>query len=214
MNTIAAEPLRGQAIALAAVVQAALLVDQLARQGAASAEEMQRLSQSLFRLEWEHPAEVFGGLMALRRGLAGLEEILKAGSTTTNPAALRYALALLRLGRQLGSDQGRMTTIRARLDHAAIKQEHFASRFDETASSLASIYQDCVSNMRYRIQVNGSAQHLQDARVAERIRALLLCGLRAAIMWRHLGGRRLQLLTARGRLLTAVSALHAVSSTH
>jgi len=196
------------------VVQAALLVDQLAREGAASAEEMQRLSQSLFRLEWDDPAEVFGGLMALRRGLAGLEEILKAGSTTTNPAALRYALALLRLGRQLGSDRGRMTTIRARLDHAAAKHEHFASRFDETASSLASIYQDCVSNMRYRIQVNGSAQYLQDPRVAERIRALLLCGLRAAIMWRHLGGRRRQLLTARGRLVAAVSALHAVSSSH
>lgn len=214
MNASVAEPLRGQAIALAAVVHAALLVDQLARQGSAPAEEMQRLSQSLFHLEWEDPAEVFGGLPALRRGLAGLEEILKAGSATTHPAALRYAIALLRLGRQLGADRSRMSTIRARLDHAALKQEHFASRFDETASSLASIYQDCVSNMRYRIQVNGSAQHLQDARVAERIRALLLCGLRAAVLWRHLGGRRLQLLATRKRLLAAVSALHAVSSAH
>ena len=178
MNTTLAEPLRGQAIALAAVVQAALLVDQLAREGAASAEEMQRLSQSLFRLEWDDPAEVFGGLMALRRGLAGLEEILKAGSTTTNPAALRYALALLRLGRQLGSDRGRMTTIRARLEHAAVKQEHFASRFDETASSLASIYQDCVSNMRYRIQVNGSAQHPRRRRGAGVICVFLLSSRR------------------------------------
>ncbi|MFM7784178.1 MAG: DUF489 family protein, partial [Gammaproteobacteria bacterium] len=102
---------------------------------------------------------------------------------------------------------------RERLEHANLKSQHFASRFDEMAASLAGIYQEQVSTLRYRIQVSGSAAQLQDPRVAERIRAMLLAGLRAAVLWRGLGGSRLDLLLGRGRLLTACEDLR-VSSLH
>ncbi len=203
---------REQAIALAAVVQSALLVDALSREGNAPAAAMQTLAGSLFRFEWDHVEDVFGGLPPLQRGLDALGDMLANGSLTEHRLALRYCLSMLHLGTQLSRDKGRLGTIRTRLEHAAMKQSHFSSRFDEIASSLASIYQECVSPMRFRIEVNGSARHLQDPRVAERIRALLLCGLRAAVLWRHLGGRRYKLVLERGRLRAAVAALHALSS--
>lgn len=203
---------RQQAIALAAVVQSALLVDVLSREGSAPAAGMQTLADSLFRVEWDRVEDVFGGLPELQRGLDALGDMLANGSLTEHRSALRYTLSMLHLGTQLSRDKGRLGTIRARLEHAAVKQSHFSSRFDEIASSLASIYQECVSPMRFRIQVNGSARHLQDPRVAERIRALLLCGLRAAVLWRHLGGRRYKLVLERGRLRAAVAALHTLSS--
>ncbi len=204
--------LRDQAVALAAVVQSALLVDLLSKEGTAPAAGMQSLADSLFRFEWERVEDVYGGLPAINRGLEALGDLLQAGNTTEHRAALRYTLAMLHLGRQLASDPARLGAIRNRLEHAALKQAHFSSRFDELAANLAAIYQDCVSTKRYRIQVNGSARHLQDPRVAERIRALLLCGLRAAVLWRHLGGRRHRLPLERRKLLAAVAALHELSS--
>ena len=198
----------------AAVVECALLVDLLSREGSAPAGMMQSLADSLFRFEWDRTEEVFGGLVALRRGLEALDDMLRYGTETEHGPALRYALAMLHLGRLLSRDRKRLAEIRSRLGHAAVKQAHFSSRFDELAASLAAIYQECVSPMRFRIRVRGSARQLQDPRVAERIRALLLCGLRAAVMWRHLGGRARRLLLDRHGLRASVATLLAVSSRH
>jgi high frequency lysogenization protein len=57
--------------------------------------------------------------------------------------------------------------------------------------------------MKFRIKVTGSAQHLQNPQNADIIRALLLSGIRAAFLWRQMGGRRWKLLLQRGKLLTA-----------
>ena len=45
--------------------------------------------------------------------------------------------------------------------------------------------------------VSGEPHHLSDPKNANKIRALLLAGMRSAVLWRQLGGNRLQLLLAR-----------------
>jgi high frequency lysogenization protein len=69
------------------------------------------------------------------------------------------------------------------------------------ASSIAAIYKDTLSNFRFRIRIGGSAQQLQNPLVADRIRAMLLAGVRAAYLWRAAGGSRWQLVFRRNRLL-------------
>ena len=198
---------RAQAVALAAVLECAVLVDQLARTGSAPAEEMRTLTDSLFRVEWGSVDEVFGGLGNLARGLQQLEALLARAPGGEQRNVLRYAMSLLQLGKQLGRDRERLAIIRSRLQHTGLKSEHFATSYDELAASMAAIYQDTISTYRLRIQVAGSAQYLQDERVAARIRALLLAGVRAAVLWRFVGGTRPGLLFARGRLLAACRAL-------
>jgi acetylornithine deacetylase/succinyl-diaminopimelate desuccinylase-like protein len=110
-----------------------MLVDLLSREGTAPAADMQALSESLFRLEWDRVEEVFGGLPRLRRGFDALADMLEHGAGTEHRSALRYTLAMLHLGRILGRDRARMEAIRDRLGHAAVKQAHFSSRFDEIA---------------------------------------------------------------------------------
>lgn len=199
---------RDQVLALAAVVEAARLVDLLARNGTAPASEMQALADSLFRFEWQDVAEVFGGVEMLARAIRLLENLLENPADPTYRNVTRYTLALLHLGGRLARDRARLARIRARLQHTSIQSEHFASRFDEISASVAAIYQDTVSTYRYRIQVTGSAMHLQEQRVADRIRTLLLAGLRAVVLWRHLGGSRADLLLRRGRLLATCRELH------
>jgi high frequency lysogenization protein len=198
---------RAQALALAAVLESAILVDQLAREGSAPAPEMQAMADSLFRTEWDSVEEVFGGIDRLRRGLALLEGLLSRYPGDAQGNTLRYTLAMLHLGRLLARDRERLGVIRSRLAHSALQSSHFATRFDDLASSIAAIYQDTISTYRYRIQVAGNATHLQDSRVADRIRSMLLAGLRATILWRHVGGSRIGLLLGRARLLHAVRAV-------
>ncbi|MGB1139944.1 MAG: DUF489 family protein, partial [Halioglobus sp.] len=83
------------------------------------------------------------------------------------------------------------------------RAEHFASNVNSLCHSVSGIYQDTLSKQKFRIRVTGSAQHLQNEQNADIIRALLLSGVRAAFLWRQLGGRRWKLLWQRKRLLHA-----------
>ena len=61
--------------------------------------------------------------------------------------------------------------------------------------------------LRPRVIVSGAADHLNRPEVAATVRALLLAGLRSAVLWRQLGGSRLALLLSRGAILAAARAL-------
>ena len=114
---------------------------------------------------------------------------------------MRYVFSLLYLERKFAADPDMMSVVRSRLEHTSFRAEHFASNVNELCHSVSGIYQDTLSKQRFRIKVTGSAQHLQDTNNADIIRALLLAGIRAAFLWRQLGGRRWTLLLQRKKLL-------------
>jgi len=196
-----------QAIALAAVLESAMIVDQLARTGAAPTGEMEALCSALFQFEWEHIGDVFGGTDGLHRGLARLRDLCRQGSTGSAKQVMGYAMSMLYLSDKLGRDKDKLEIIRNRLDHTSHKIEYFDADFDNIAASVSSIYQDTLSQYRYRIQVSGSAEHLQNARTADRVRTLLFAGVRAAMLWRYVGGSRLRFLLNRKRIAAACDTL-------
>jgi high frequency lysogenization protein len=62
-----------------------------------------------------------------------------------------------------------------------------------------------------KIQVAGNPEHLNVEANQKRIRALLLAGVRAAVLWRQLGGKRRQILFNRKALIqSAKNALNAM----
>ena len=67
-----------------------------------------------------------------------------------------------------------------------------------------------ISTLGKRIQVTGNPELLQQSRVADEIRSLLLGGVRFAWLWHQLGGRRWHLILRRRALLTALKALHTI----
>ena len=66
---------------------------------------------------------------------------------------------------------------------------------------FADLYLKTISTLTPRIMVSGSQLHLNNPENASRIRALLLAGVRAAILWRQSGGSRWKLLVRRNALL-------------
>src|SRR5690606_37583303 len=71
-------------------------------------------------------------------------------------------------------------------------------------SALAQLYQDSISKLSFRIQVKGLPEHLQNKRVADRIRARRLAGIRSAQLWHQLGGRRWHLFFYKKRIRASI----------
>jgi high frequency lysogenization protein len=74
---------------------------------------------------------------------------------------------------------------------------------------LGALYAETLSTLRPRVMVPGSVLHLEQPRTVARIRTLLLASVRAAVLWRQVGGTRWGLLLRRGRICEASRRLHA-----
>jgi len=70
---------------------------------------------------------------------------------------------------------------------------------------LAALYQDTISRLTMRIHVKGVPEHLRKQDVADKIRALLLSGIRSALLWQQLGGRRWHLFVYKKRIRDCVA---------
>lgn len=62
---------------------------------------------------------------------------------------------------------------------------------------LADIYSNTISQLCSRIMIKGDQAHLSNVDNAAKIRALLLAGIRAALLWRQAGGDRWKLIFSR-----------------
>jgi len=100
-------------------------------------------------------------------------------------------------------------TIRERLNALAAQQDTALpnDREMEKISYLAALYQDTISQLPFRIHVTGKVEYLRDTLVANKIRALLLAGIRSAVLWHQLGGRRWHLFFYRKRIRACVGEI-------
>ncbi|HRF62154.1 MAG TPA: high frequency lysogenization protein HflD [Candidatus Competibacter sp.] len=185
-------------IALAGVLQAADLVRGIARRGQARMEDVDTCLASLLKIDATSSIDIYGDLHHLRPGLRLLEQQLG------NPSDIeltRYAIALLGLERKLSRRPDLLKAIGASLEEIIQNLPHFPINHSNTIARFADIYLRNISTLSPRIMVNGVQTHLSNPENANRIRALLLAGIRAATLWRQSGGSRLILLLRRNLLL-------------
>jgi high frequency lysogenization protein len=195
-------PTQEQLVALAAEFESAVLVDKLARTGQISEPDLASMLGSLLVRDPQNTLDVYGGDdLNLRDGYRALVSSLERDPASLQREPLRYALALLALERQLSKRDDMLQVMGNRLDQIQQQVEHFGPIHENVVASCGSLYQDTISTFRQRIQVQGDMRHLQQPSNASKIRALLLAGIRAARLWRQLGGHRWQLVLSRGKLL-------------
>ena len=227
--------LKNQVIALARVALAAALVDKLARTGYDEIESFNTLIHALLDTNPKSTESVFIDRNHLRLGLDTLRRILhQTGahqaelqrSQTTNNSLddynyseiLRYVLSMVHLERKLSSNQQMLGNIGSRLEQVERQVQHFSGpdavsgyRNESVLANIASIYADTISTFRFRIQVNGNPNHLQQELIVHKIRCLLLCGIRSAVLWKQVGGSRFKVLLNRAQhaeMATELLRLH------
>lgn len=198
--------LTNQTIALAGLTQAVHLVQSIAKTGSADPETMEVSIGSVLKINADDVLDVFGGLDKLKTGLKVLERQL-GGPHVIDPDLARYAASLIFLERKLQSQPKMLETIRAGVEKATAQAAHFGIVHENVLANLAALYQATISQLRPRVMVQGEPIHLTNPANAEKIRSLLLAGIRSAVLWRQCGGSRWKLLIFRRKMLDEVRRL-------
>ncbi|MGD9096382.1 MAG: high frequency lysogenization protein HflD [Chromatiales bacterium] len=193
-------------LALAAVYQAATLVDSMAQTGTADSEAVSRSLYSLFQQNPASAADVYGGIQGVKLGLMALRKQLTAPDREKLQIP-KYALSLLVLAGKLGKDQETLDIISEGIQQAQQKLSLYDHDHSNQIAAMADLYRQSISNISPRIMVKGQPLFLQNPDTQNRIRALLLAGIRSAVLWRQLGGSRLQLLFSRKRIVAETEEL-------
>ena len=201
-------------IALAGLFQATSLVNEIAFTGNADPADFETCIQSLFRKDVATAEDTYGSTAQLETGLQALLEQLEGRSAapgqTTRPKVLdvtKYAIGIMVLERKLRKNPEMLQRIGEGIDRAQAQAEHFTATHENVVASLAHLYTETISTLQPRIMVNGEHAHISNPAQADRIRALLLAAIRAAILWRQCGGNRWQLFFKRRRILEEVRKL-------
>lgn len=195
----------GETIALAGVLQAARLVVDLAYEGRCDDAAMQACLDSVLRIDASSPAAVYGGLDGLRLGLDLLGEVLDGSGREAMP--MRIAATVLHLERKLTRRPAMLSALRQGIEAAARDLGRGALDADGLAERLGQLYGDTLSTLKPRVIVQGNGVHLAQPAIVGRIRAALLAAVRAAVLWRQMGGNHLRLFFGRRRLAARARAL-------
>ncbi len=187
-------------LALAGVFQSAELVRQIARQGLLDQAPFEASIQSVLKIDANSVEEVYGELGGVKKGLQVLCEQLGAG-TKRNMEVMHYVLNLIFLERKLAKQANMMSNIQTGIVVAQAHTERYAATAPEIITHLAEVYTETLSSFDYRIKVNGERRFLENQFNADKVRALLLSGVRSAVLWRQKGGKRLQFIFSRKKIV-------------
>lgn len=197
------DPIQQRILALSGMAQAARLVHEVANTGQLDEAKSIVCWQSLFVTDPEHISDIYGGnecLQNLRMGLETLLAITQQDQTAPVAELTRYIIGILHLQTKLSKSPGQLSAVAQQLERSAQQIELYGIEHANVTASLAEIYTSNLSQYRFRIQVTGNPIYLQQAANANRVRSLLLAGIRSAILWRQVGGRRWQFLFGKQKL--------------
>ncbi|HSW94461.1 MAG TPA: high frequency lysogenization protein HflD [Gammaproteobacteria bacterium] len=185
-------------LALAGITQAASLVKDLAQTGKADDAAWQASIYSLFQTDPPDVMAVYGNHPdGIKLGLQNL--IAQMESQTVLPQT-RYMLGMMRLQKKISHSKKMLHLLSSRLNQTKKQVDYFSLTHPTVISNLADIYQSTISAFRFRIIIWGNQRILTASENMEKIRALLLAGVRSSVLWRQLGGSRLQLIFSRRKI--------------
>ena len=200
--------MRDATIAFAGMLQASELVRQTATSGTCSGQAAQASVASIFNRDPDATEDVYGGIGGVRMGLRVLTELFSARSNHESMQSLNYALGLAKLTKQVRRDTKRLDAMGGELDLVEKAWRDASETLDESViSQLADIYQRHVSTLGFRVSVSGRPEYLKQPDKVAFVRALLLAGLRSAILWHQVGGRQWRLVFERKKMLEQARTL-------
>lgn len=196
---------RNRTLALAALFQCVEGVTQIAARGNVDSELFEACINSILTEDHSSPEALYGDANKLRTGFRVL--MYQLGASTLNPdgkpkdiEATRYAVNLLYLEKKLANDPDMFQSLLKNIENAQQQLDFFAMTHPNMIARLAEIYTTTVSKLGPRIMIKGDQNHLANPENAAKIRALLLAGIRAALLWRQAGGSRWKLIFSRSAM--------------
>jgi high frequency lysogenization protein len=199
--------MKDRTLALAGVFQATELVRQAANHGTWSGYAATSCLASLFQLEADSTADIYGGVSRMRLGVETMLAVLQGDSRYTE--SLRYAVGLLQIEKKFRRSSQIQAEVGQRLEEISKERTELEAheREDLQAREISGLYTDTISKLSPRIVVNGKPQYLKNDRTVDWVRTLLLAGLRSATLWNQLGGGRFELMFGRKKIMREAESL-------
>ena len=198
--------MKDRILALAALAQAAKQVRQIADTGQSETAPLTVCIDSLFHFDADSTESVYGGVSGLRPGLTLLVDGW-SNSGPRDPALLRLVYSVLQLERRFSANHKIADKVRQGLEQIARQREHWGPTHPTVLGRLGELYASTLSTLRPRVIVQGNPVYLGQPTVVAEIRAVLLCALRSAVLWRQMGGRQTDFLFRRTAMLNAASEI-------
>ena len=185
-----------QTLALAGIYQAASLVKQIANTGKANNAQIESSLETLFRFDANTVEEIYGSVAGVSHGVKVLHQHLN-DKPARDIEITKYVISLIMLERKLSANNSILEEIDKRLKDIESQFDFFALNHENTFAKLGQLYKDTISTLGPKIIVSGEQPYLSNDRNADKVRALLLAGIRSAVLWNQCGGSRWQFLFGR-----------------
>ena len=196
-------------IALIGLYQVAKQVYDLATTGKTDETSFEASVNSLFNENPTDTLDVFGNVDGIQLGTETLLAQMASDKAVSsrNIEITKYVLSLMILEKKISEQEGLLEKVFRVIESAKNNRSHFGDFHENIIATLARAYSENISQVNPRIMVNGAHGHLQNPKIANKIRALLLAGIRASMLWRQVGGSRWGLLWSRKKYLASAQTL-------
>jgi high frequency lysogenization protein len=195
-------------LALAAIAQAIQQVQKVAWKGEMDEADVLPLIKSVFVIDPPSVVDLYSGSASLTSGLRMLRAQLDpASSAERNSEFGRYMANVLTIQKQFSKNPQVQQVLASRIEHTRRLLDYDDLLSPNVIASLADAYAQSISTLPLRIQVHGKPELLQNRLNQDRIRALLLTAVRAAVLWRQVGGKKRQFLFKRKEICSTASQL-------
>ena len=196
-----------QTIALAGLYQSLALVQNIAWEGDDHHSCMVPTIESILKLDADHYIDVYGSIDNLQLGIQTLKTALQNKSEKHAVERTRYAINLMYLASKLEEDKKALSSLGSQIERINNQYESVTDSFDDITQDLGGLYRECISPLGPKIIIEGDPAYLKTGQNASKIRALLLAGTRAIVLWKQANGKRWTLLLGRKSLLDNILAI-------
>jgi len=188
--------IQGRTLALAGLVQSSGLALQIAQKGLSSQDALVAVRESLFQFDANSPFDIYQQGDGLRLGKQTLARLLGEPGRE-DQAIIALAYQVLSLAKRFNRSASTQRQVGADL-HSGLEAVQLlddpAARAATLDQRCALIYQSQIRPLGRQIIIRGEPGHLNRTENADRIRMLLLAGVRAGVLFYQMKGARWQLM--------------------
>ena len=197
--------MKDRVLALAGLLQAVRLVQQMANNGQAETRPLAACIGSLFRFDAETTEEVYGGASELAPGLQRV--IAQLDGSDRDTAQTRIAMNVMHLERKFVAASATVEAVRRELEDIQRQSLLSGPTHPNVLARLGDLYAAQISTLGPRVLVQGNPVYLSQVTVVGEVRATLLAALRSAVLWRQSGGSYWDLLLSRRAMVETAKGL-------
>lgn len=194
-------------LALAGVMQAAVMIREYGFTAQYNAEALRTELQSICQLQPEDFTAVYDSIDGLSLGLSHLPLLTQKGNTQEKRYVGRYLMAMIQLAKLLLKDKKLQNQLQHKLHYFLMPLTVDQLIETENLLALGQIYVDIFGGLQFKIQIMGKREILGETSHMMVVRAMLLAGVRAAVLWWQLGGTPWQLLLQRYKIVRTARSL-------